>query len=151
MLRSMLRLALIFIVTAPAARAADPSGEVAVRERAWAAAAVSKELETLAALLHPDFRLVLLYRPGPGIDRTMYLAMQAHDPFWAFRAMTPTAIDVETHGAIAIARVDMSVGWPDGVSMPSKFVFTDIWVRMDGHWLVVTRLSQLGEDAGEPL
>lgn len=122
---------------------ADPAAVVSASERKWAAALVSKDMPTLARLLDPAFRLVTLYsQSSSDIDRLTYLEMQVSDPARAFKSMTPVAIDVEVHGALALAFVDMNVGWPDGLKIETEYRFTDVWALRDGRWLVVSRFSE---------
>jgi hypothetical protein len=121
----------------------DAVAVITVQERAWATAAVSKDLTAIDRLLHEHFRLVPLYEPDLGpTDRTDYLKLQESDPMWALRAMTPLAIDVDLRGDIPISTVDMEVGWPEGVPAPTDYRFTDIWVLHNGAWRVISRLSE---------
>ncbi len=140
---------LLLVLFASLARAEDPTAEIVAGERAWAEAAVTKDLTPLEALLHPSFRLVVLYFPDDaGLDRRRYLAAQVHERSWAFRAMDPERIEVTVDGAVAVAKVTMTVGWPEGVDRPTRYLFTDIWANDGAGWRVVTRLSQLAPDPG---
>lgn len=145
MTRSLLLMAAL--ACAGPAIAEDAAAAIEARERAWAAALVSKDLGQLASLLHPEFRLVTLYAPENfPAPRKEYLALQTSDPHWAFRAMTPVAVEVERHGEIAVATVEMEVTWPAGVTNPTDYRFTDVWVLQEGDWRVIDRLSELRSD-----
>jgi ketosteroid isomerase-like protein len=141
--RSLL-LALALAAAAGPAASEDPVAAVTALERDWAAAVVSKDLATLDALLHPDFRLVTAYAPGAGaVSKPIYLLRQEEAPEWAFTSMTPIAIIVDVRDGMALATVHMQVGWPDGVAMPPDFRFTDVWVRVDGAWQAISRFAQV--------
>ena len=150
MLRSLPPALLLLLAAALPATSEDPAANVAARERDWAAALVSKDMATLDALLHPDFRLVPLYGAEP-MSRPEYLIHQEEAPEWRFTSMTPVAIRAEHRDGVVVATVLMQVGWPDGVSMPPGFRFTDIWVPMDGGWRVLVRYSELRDAASAPL
>lgn len=60
--------------------------------------------------------------------------------------MTPVAVEVERHGEIAVATVEMEVTWPAGVRNPTDYRFTDVWVLQEGAWRVIDRLSELRSD-----
>jgi ketosteroid isomerase-like protein len=135
------------LACAAPAVAEDAATVVEARERAWAAALVSKDLGQLASLLHPEFRLVTLYAPeNSPVHRAEYLALQKGDPHWAFRGMTPIAVEVELRGEIAVATVEMDVTWPAGVPNPTDYRFTDVWALQGGEWRVIDRLSERRSD-----
>ena len=125
----------------PAMSREAPARLVERAERIWAEALVSKDLQQLAGVLDQRFRLITLGVPG-STDYEGYLRQQG-DPDRAYRAMTPTHVSVSVSGDIAVAVVTMRVGWPDGFERPHRnWQFTDTWIRADGEWRVVARVSQ---------
>jgi hypothetical protein len=131
------------------AAAQDPAALVAGREQDWATASVSKNATVLADLLHQDFRLVPLYALELGtVPKDDYLALHEGAPEWRFTSMTPQSIKVEMHEGVAVATVEMQVGWPAEIDMPPGFRFTDLWVESGGIWRVLVRYSEIPQDRG---
>lgn len=129
MTRSLL-LAAALACAGPAV-AEDAAVAIEARERAWAAALVSGSgpaRKPAAPGIPPGHALCAGELPSP---RKEYLALQTSDPHWAFRAMTPVAVEVERHGEIAVATVEMEVTWPAGVRNPTDYRFTDVWVLQE--------------------
>ncbi len=113
------------------------------QEKAWAAALLLGDLDTVASIMHRDFRLVRAYGDARPISKEMYLGMEGMS---ASSADVTSVTITEEAGAIVVARVTWSMDWEqEGVGkLPPHFDMIDTWVKgEDGVWRVLARVSQI--------
>ncbi len=121
--------------------------EILAQEKAWAAALIAGNLDTVAdlnmvaSIMHRDFRLKGYIGDQLPISKDMYLGMKGMS---ATLAEVTSVKIVEEMGSIAVARVTWTMDWArDGVKLPPYWDMIDTWIkREDGTWQVLSRISQ---------
>ena len=138
-------IATLFAGSAFAGEKSEIKDAILAQEKSWAASLLANDLETVANLMHRDFRLVRAYSDEPPITKEMYLGMQG---------MSATSADVtsvkvtEKAGPIVVTRVTWSMDWQqEGAGkLPPHFDMIDTWVKgEDGAWQILSRVSQIAD------
>lgn len=138
-------IALCCVVTADAD--VDVEASILAQEKIWAAALVADDLDTVATLMHRDFRLMRTYGDAPPISKEAYLRMRGMS---ASSADVTSVVVTEDAGSVVIARVTWSMDWQqEGVGkLPPRFDMIDTWIKgEDGAWQILARVSQIAEGA----
>jgi ketosteroid isomerase-like protein len=118
---------------------AKATASVQELERAWADALVSQDIQRVSGLLDARFQLVMAVNSNSA-NAEAYLELSKER---AYKSMAPTIVNVAVNGDVAVAVVDMKVGWPDSSpSMHPTWRFTDTWIQADGKWQAVSRVAQ---------
>lgn len=138
--------AVLALLFASAANAGDKAADaILAQEKAWGAALLAGDLETVDALMHRDFRLIRAYGDAPPITKEMYLGMEG----MSASSVEVTSVKItEEAGPIAVARVTWSLDWSqEGVGkLPPHFDMIDTWVKgEDGTWRILSRVSQIAD------
>lgn len=121
------------------------AAEILAQEEAWAAALVDSDLDTVASMMHRDFRLVRTYGDTPPISKEMYLGMEGMS---ASSAEVTSVTIIEEAGPVTVARVTWSLDWEqEGVGkLPPHFDMIDTWIKgEDGVWRILARISQVAD------
>jgi len=133
---------------------ATSEGDVAAvlgMEQAWTDAMRAHNYAQLETILAEEFRLSMvkkLDRPGkPEITREMWLGNLEN---MSFGPVTMLDMHVTMHGNNrAIVEMHMTLkDWTMfGNPLPADYDLTDVWVRREGRWRVVARISEELEQA----
>jgi len=137
--------AVLFLGTACAKEAATSQDKILAQEKAWATALLADDLDTVAAMMHRDFRLVRAYGDALPISKEMYLGMEGMS---ASTADVTSVIITEEVGPIVVARVTWTMDWEqEGVGkLPPHFDMIDTWVEDEGGvWRILSRVSQVAD------
>jgi ketosteroid isomerase-like protein len=109
--------------------------EIQRRANEWMEAVRRKDLETLESLLAPEYAL---QAPGIGrMPRDQWLtAVSVYD----IRSFEFEDVQVHLYGDTAVMRSRYTQkATYNGGDRSAEFHVTDVWVRRDGQWQVVTR------------
>ena len=110
--------------------------EIIYREKEWMDAWIAKEISTIRDILSDDF--LLSSARGNLMSKEEWIS-NASGPF-SCKAFTWKEIKVRTYGNTAIVNAtikqEASVGEKDWSGI---FTLTDVWVRQNGKWQVVSR------------
>ena len=128
---------------APGATSANEQ-EILDAERAWADIVMRKDKGGADVILADEFRLT-----GPELQR-LSTGRAATKELWMG---TLELIDVQSfdlndtqvtvYGSVAVAFMRATIVWSiQGRPLPSRYMLTDLWVKRDGRWQVVTRVSE---------
>ncbi|MFG0283893.1 MAG: nuclear transport factor 2 family protein [Phycisphaerales bacterium JB039] len=116
------------------------------REQAWADAMSAHDSDVLDEILAPEYRLTYvpdLGFPGkPEVTREMWLE---NLEVMTFGPITMSQQRVTMCGDnIAVVEMQMTLEqWQAaGQTLPPNYHLADIWVRRDGRWQVVNRISE---------
>ena len=118
--------------------------EIADAEVAWAEAVRRKDKVAADQLVADEFRLT-----GPELHR-LSTGRAATKDMWMLtleridvQSFALRDIQVTTFGSSAVAFVQATIVWSiEGRALPSEYLLTDLWVKRDGRWQVVTRISE---------
>ncbi len=129
----------------------DASHEaILAQEEAWAAALVVEDLDTVASIMHRDFRLVRTYGDAPPISKEAYLGMEGMSVTMA--DVTSVTV-IEEVGSVVVTRVTWSMDWAqEGVGeLPPHFEMIDTWIKdNDGAWRILSRVSHVADSPYRP-
>jgi hypothetical protein len=129
------------------AQTSESYDEIIAQEKAWAEALVANDMNTVATIMHRDFRLIRAYRDAPPISKEMYLGMKGMSALSA----EVTSLNIsEEMDSIVVARITMTLDWEqEGVGkLPPHFDMIDIWKQNDvGMWQILSRISQTVEES----
>jgi len=121
------------------------SDEILAQEKAWADALVANDMNTVASIMHRDFRLIRAYGDAPPISKEMYIGMEGISAISA----DVTSLNIsEEMDSIVVVRITMTLDWEqEGVGkLPPHFDMIDIWQKSDdGVWQILSRISQIAE------
>lgn len=117
---------------------ASPTVAIESLEQTWADALLAQDTDQLARLLDARFQLTMASNESAA-DLDAYLALSKSR---AYTAMSPTIVSIDVNGGVAVAVVEMKVGWPSGAPSPSSWRFTDTWVLSGDQWRAVSRVAQ---------
>ena len=136
----------LFCVVTNNARGEETLHEaILAQETAWAAALLANDLDTVASIMHRDFRLIRAYSDEQPISKESYLGMEG----MSASAVDVTSVTISEHvGPIVVARVTWSLDWrQEGVGeLPPHFDMIDSWIRgEDGVWRILARVSQIAD------
>lgn len=118
------------------------AAEVMRGEQAWAGAMQAGERARLEPILADEFRLTFIDADAPVVTREQWLSNLAVMSFGPVSMVNPT---VTLHGDdVATVRMRMTLeDWYAGDHrLPPDYDVTDTWIRRDGRWQVVSRISE---------
>lgn len=118
--------------------------EIVDAEGAWAEAVRRKDHMAADQLVADEFRLTgpELQRLSTGRAATKELWMMTLDRL-DVQSFALRDIQVTTFGSSAVAFVHATIDWSiEGRALPREYMLTDLWVKREGHWQVVTRVSE---------
>jgi hypothetical protein len=98
-----------------------------------------QDLERLYPMMHPEFRLMaenasFEVRKGEWLLNTMH-AM-------TFRKVEISNPQAAIHGDTAVVSMRMDLDWSSrGEALPGSYNLVDTWVKTDGGWQVISRIS----------
>lgn len=120
--------------------------DIIAQEKKWAEALVANDMNTVASIMHRDFRLIRAYGNAPPISKDMYLGMEG----MSASSADVTSVNVsEEMDSIVVARITMTLDWEqEGVGkLPPHFDMIDIWKKNNsGMWQILSRVSQIAEN-----
>lgn len=119
------------------------------REHQWTAAMRAHDLGTLDDILAEEFRLSFVDFPG-ALPREQWLANLEN---MTFGPIEMDRLRVSMQGEnVATVRMRMTLhDWYWGEDpIPAEYDLTDVWVRRDGRWQVINRISEPLEPMGPP-
>ena len=115
-------------------------------QQEWMQAWVDQDVETLDHILAPDYALIVSSMPERIVTREQWMSMLGRYTAQAFRYENMT---IRLFGEIAIVN---SLGTAegaqvDGADRSMTFFLTDVWLKSDDVWRVISRSSSLPEGA----
>lgn len=128
----------------PSARAQSGPEQTAIAtaEQTWAEALMGRDVGQVERVPDPRFRLIMA-DTAASADRGASLQLSDEQEY---KSMVANIESVVVRGNVAVAVVEMNVGWPDGFpSAPSDWEFIDRWVNSAGTWRTVSRAAQTAE------
>ncbi len=138
-------LGLLSSAIANAEHSIAPHEAILAQEEAWANALVAADLDTVASIMHRDFRLVRTYGDAPPISKEAYLGMEG----MSVTTADVTSVTVLTEiGSVVVTRVTWSMDWAqEGVGdLPPHFDMIDTWIRdSEGAWRILSRVSHIAD------
>ena len=118
--------------------------EIVEAEREWADVVTRRDRAAADRILADEFRLT-----GPELERLSTGQATTKEnwletlPFIEVRVFDLSDIEVRVYGRAAVAFVRARLDWSiRGRPLPSRYMLTDLWVRREGRWQVVTRVSE---------
>lgn len=127
----------------------DAVRQVVDREHEWAESMQAHDFAALDDILAEEFRLTFVEAPDfippgapPELPRQAWLDNTRQ---MTFGSIDMSNLNVYFHGRnVATVRMDMTLeDWRfNGELIPPDYELTDIWVRRDGRWQVVNRVSE---------
>ncbi len=127
----------------------DAGRELVESELAWAEALAAHDWETLDQILAAEFRLTFVELPDfippgapPELPRQEWLDNTRQ---MTFGNVVADSMNIRYHGRnVATVRLEMTLeDWRfNGNLIPPDYDLTDVWVRRDGRWQVINRISE---------
>jgi len=115
--------------------------EIRNAQQHWMETAIRKDEPVLRRILGDEYRLIT-GRLG-FVDKDGWLAM---GPDYTIEEFEYMESDIHVYGEVAVSN---SLYWQKatykGEELSGEFYLTDVWVRRDGRWQVVTRHSSFAE------
>lgn len=118
--------------------------EIIDAEREWADVVIRRDTVSADRILSDEFRLT-----GPQLERLSTGGVTTKDVWLAklhlidIRSFDLGDMQITVFGSAAVALVRATLDWSiDGRQLPSSYMLTDLWVKRDGRWQVVTRVSE---------
>jgi ketosteroid isomerase-like protein len=118
--------------------------EIVDAEREWADVVTRRDQLTADMILADEFRLT-----GPELERLSTGRAVTKDvwietlPLIEVRSFDLNDLQISVYGSAAVAFVRAALDWTiQGRSLPSRYMLTDLWVKREGRWKVVTRVSE---------
>lgn len=113
-------------------------------EREWADVVMRQDKVAAASILADEFRLT-----GPELQR-LSTGRAATKDVWLetlqlidTRSFNLSDAQITIYGRAAVVFVRATIDWSiQGRPLPSLYMLTDLWVKREGRWQVVTRLSE---------
>lgn len=128
---------------------AEEQNRIRMLEAEWADALENKDLERLDALLAAEYRLTFVDAwPGPAdaekpeVDRARWLENTRGMSFGLIEMHDLKVMPLGNNVAIARLRMVLNDWRMGDEKLPSTYDVTDVWVRRDGRWQVVNRISE---------
>jgi ketosteroid isomerase-like protein len=116
----------------------DQRHELIRLQHDWMEAVKRRDIEFLERLLGPEF---ILYTGRPGIEtrtRQQYLEVTRDD--YTLESFEYVETDAHAYGDFGFVRSRYSQrGWMNDKQRDQAFLMTDVWVRRNGGWQVVSR------------
>lgn len=113
-------------------------------EREWADVVMRKDKVAADRILADEFRLT-----GPELQRLSTGRAAMKDawletlPLIDTRSFDLSDAQITVYGSAAVVFVRATIDWSiQGRPLPSRYMLTDLWVKREGRWQVVTRLSE---------
>lgn len=113
-------------------------------EREWADVVMRKDKVAADRILADEFRLT-----GPELQRLSTGRAAMKDawletlPLIDTRSFDLSDAQITVYGSAAVVFVRATIDWSiQGRPLPSRYRLTDLWVKREGRWQVVTRLSE---------
>jgi ketosteroid isomerase-like protein len=104
----------------------------------WAEAVRDRDVRFLERLLAPEFTLTTGRRPNPIRGREEYLEIT--ESRYVVEEFEFERVDVLDYGDAAVVRSRYRQrGSMDGEDRSQTFLMTDVFARIDGRWLAVSR------------
>src|SRR4051812_21163842 len=118
--------------------------EILEAESAWIAAVIGKDRVAAEKILADEFRLT-----GPELTR-LSTGRAANKEMWLetlplidTRSFELSDAETRVYGSAAVIFVRAKLDWSiEGRQLPGNYMITDLWVRREGRWQVVTRISE---------
>lgn len=128
-------------IEAPEPSANQAKQEIRAAQRHWMEAAIRKDEAVLRQILADEYHLIA-GRLG-FVDKDGWLAMGAEYTITEFEYLES---DIHVYGATAVSnsRYRQEATYK-GEDLSELFYLTDVWVKRDGRWQVVTRHSSIAE------
>jgi uncharacterized protein (TIGR02246 family) len=120
-----------------------PESTFVTLEQAWMKAVADRDEEALKRLMSPDFTLTSAYSAGDLISRDQFLKtiQSVKQNEFSFYNVT---VRVNIYGDVAILKAKVKDNYTmNGEDRSGDYLITDVWVKHDGQWQVVTRHSSL--------
>jgi len=129
------------VLTATPGWSLDPLAEVEARERQWAQALLTGDLEAFDDLLHAEFRLVRLYVDQPPISKAAYIAMEG---IIVDRADYDILSSSVRDDMVSIT-LEFDIDWRmEGRGpLPGRTICSDIWVPVAQSWKILQRVCAI--------
>ena len=113
-------------------------------EREWADVVMRQDKVAANSILADEFRLT-----GPELQR-LSTGRAATKDVWLetlqlidTRSFNLSDAQITIYGRAAVVFVRATIDWSiQGRPLPSLYMLTDLWVKREGRWQVVTRLSE---------
>jgi hypothetical protein len=113
-------------------------------EREWADVVMRQDKVAADSILADEFRLT-----GPELQR-LSTGRAATKDVWLetlqlidTRSFNLSDAQITVYGRAAVVFVRATIDWSiQGRPLPSRYMLTDLWVKREGRWQVVTRLSE---------
>lgn len=113
-------------------------------EREWADVVMRQDKVAAGSILADEFRLT-----GPELQR-LSTGRAATKDVWLetlqlidTRSFNLSDAQITVYGRAAVVFVRATIDWSiQGRPLPSHYMLTDLWVKREGRWQVVTRLSE---------
>ena len=124
------------------------ASELLELEHQWAKALQSKDKQALEQLLAPEFRLSFVDDPRAPrtVPREDWFAMLDRMSFGECQFFESSEA-LFGNAAVLHFRCRFSDWTLDGRVLPSDYAITDVFVRRDGRWQVINRISEPTADA----
>jgi ketosteroid isomerase-like protein len=118
--------------------------EIKDAESAWADAVMRKDKEAAGKIVADEFRLT-----GPDLQ-ILSTGRAATKDDWMqtlelieVKSFDLSHMQIAIYGSAAVVFVRAAMDWSiQGRPLPSRYMLTDLWVKRDGRWQVVTRVSE---------
>ena len=124
----------------------DAGAELLDREQAWTDAMSDHDYDALDEILAPEYRLTFvpdLGFPGkPEVTREMWLENLAVMTFGPITMSQQRATLLGDNIAVVEMQMKLDQWQAAGQTLPPNYHLADIWVRRDGRWQVVNRISE---------
>lgn len=136
----------------PAPELADlqAADDLVALEQEWARVMSAHDKSSLDQLMHPEFRLVVLYAEDrPVTPRDIWLANVDRLYFNAIKMDQPV-VTINDDTATVTMTMHLDWGIKDGPEWDPSYHLTDTWVRTASGWQVLQRVSDLAEDQVKP-
>jgi ketosteroid isomerase-like protein len=118
--------------------ATGTEGEISALLVRWAEAVRDRDIRFLERLLAPEFTLTTGRMPNPVRGRDEYLEIT--ESRYQVSEFEFESIKVLDYGDAAVARSRYRQrGSMDGADRSQLFLMTDVFAKVDGRWLAVTR------------
>lgn len=128
---------------APRATSANEQ-EILDAEREWANVVIHKDKLAADKILADEFRLT-----GPELQRLSTGRAATKDvwlgtlEFLDVQSFDLSDMQITLYGSAAVAFVRATMDWSiQGRPLPGRYMLTDLWVKREGRWQVVTRISE---------
>jgi ketosteroid isomerase-like protein len=118
--------------------------EIVEAEKEWADVVMRKDKHAADMILADEFTLTgpELQRISTGRAATKDVWMETL-PLIEVRSFDLNDMQITVYGSAAVAFVSAMLDWSiQGRPLPSRYMLTDLWVKREGRWKVVTRVSE---------